>query len=39
MNYFLQNSLRKLGDADFEAEGVEIAEREMKKGVEGEKGF
>ncbi|KAK7688859.1 hypothetical protein QCA50_007548 [Cerrena zonata] len=35
----LVKGLRKLGDADFEAEGVEIAEREMKKGVEGPKGF
>ncbi|KAK7688827.1 hypothetical protein QCA50_007516 [Cerrena zonata] len=35
----LVKGLRKLGDADSEAERVEIVEREMKKGVEGPKGF
>ncbi|KAK7688862.1 hypothetical protein QCA50_007551 [Cerrena zonata] len=35
----LVEGLRKLGNADFEAERVELVEREMKKGVEGEKGF
>ncbi|KAK7688850.1 hypothetical protein QCA50_007539 [Cerrena zonata] len=35
----LVKGLRKLGDADFEVKRVEIVEREMKKGVEGAKGF